>query len=369
MKNTKGKQMLITDERRNLYRDLDTLSLPADAALKLAALGITTLDELRDHWAYGNRERIIAYLGESPLRFVSAPPERFLATRGVAGAPSNVVNLLDAGRARPLVKRARGVLLSAAERQTAATDVEMPAAALATRRATSATRTVSLVSQFPAVRQQHDRGTCVAFASVAYLEFHLSEAASARAKRHSEQFVYWACKQDDDRPRDEGTFVSTARTVLKERGACLSRTWKYNRLPIANNEGQGPPPAGAKAEALESRWPKAKKLAAKIPDRIQQQLDAQRPVVLSVLTFPSWDFATVADTGEIPMPIPGDKPDGGHAICVVGYELNPRFPGGGAFVFRNSWGTTWAKPQGRFGVGYGTLFFDYVKKYGMEAFV
>jgi len=361
--------MLITEQRRNLYRDLTSLSLPPDAALKLAAVGITTLDELRDHWAYGNRERIIDYLGESPLRFVTASPERFRATRGARGASSNVVNLLDAGPVPPLVRRARGVLLSSAERQTAATPVEMSPVALAASRTAAATRAVSLVSQFPAVRNQKDRGTCVAFASVAYLEFHLSEVANAKAKRHAEQFVYWACKQDDGLPRDEGTFVSTAREVLKARGACLSRTWKYEPLPVANNEGQGPPPAGAEAEALQSRWPNVKKLAAKIPDRIQEQLDAGRPVVLSVLTFPSWDFATVADTGEIPMPIPGDKPDGGHAICVVGYELNSRFPGGGAFVFRNSWGTAWAKPNSRFAAGYGTLYFAYVKKYGMEAFV
>ena len=54
-------------------------------------------------------------------------------------------------------------------------------------------------------------------------------------------------------------------------------------------------------------------------------------------------------------------------ICVVGYELNSRFPGGGAFIIRNSWGTTWAKPNSRFQPGYGTLFFEYIKKYGLEA--
>ena len=31
-------------------------------------------------------------------------------------------------------------------------------------------------------------------------------------------------------------------------------------------------------------------------------------------------------------------------------------------------GASWAKTQGRFGAGYGTLYFAYVKKYGIEAF-
>ncbi len=56
-----------------------------------------------------------------------------------------------------------------------------------------------------------------------------------------------------------------------------------------------------------------------------------------LLTFPNWDFPTVADTGEIPMPLPRSNPDGGHAICLVGYEVRTGVPGGGSFLFRNSW--------------------------------
>ncbi len=358
--------MLINEERRHLYRSLETLSLPPEAAERLAALGITTLDELRDHWAYGNRELISRYLGESPLRLVSAPPAAMLATRSGAGGPNPVVNLLDAGRARPLVKHARGVLLTAAQQRTAATE---PAARTAATRAAAATRTaVSLVKKFPAVRDQKERGTCVAFASVAFLEFHLSAKAGEKVARHSEQFVYWACKTTDDLPDQEGTFVSTARAVLKKQGACLNKTWKYHPMPIANNESQGPPPAGAKDEALESIWKPVKSVAATKPAAIRAVLDEGRPVVISVKTFPSWDFPTTADTGEIVMPFPGEKSDGGHAICIVGYELNSNVPGGGAFIIRNSWGSSWAKAHGRFGDGYGTLFFEYVKKYALEAF-
>jgi C1A family cysteine protease len=160
------------------------------------------------------------------------------------------VNLLDI-RPRPLVKRARGVLLSSSERQSEATDVAIPRVVAVTRTA-APMRTVSLASRFPSVRHQRDRGTCVAFASVAFLEFHLSSSANATVMRHSEQFVYWACKQEDGQPREDGTFVRTAREVLTRRGACLAKTWKYNPLPVANSEGQGPPPAGARNEAKES---------------------------------------------------------------------------------------------------------------------
>src|SRR5262249_46240482 len=143
------------------------------AAAKLAALGITTLDELRDHWVYGNRELINHYLGESPLRLISASPAAMLATRSGTGGPSPVVNLLDAGRTRPLVKHARGVALKAAQRNPATAP---QVRAVATRTAAAATRpSVNLISKFPPVRNQQERGTCVAFSSIAFLEFHLAE--------------------------------------------------------------------------------------------------------------------------------------------------------------------------------------------------
>ncbi len=357
--------MLITEERRHLYRVLDETLLPAGVAEKLAELGITTLDELRDHWKYGNRQLITAYLGDSPLRLVSASPTEMLAMRAPGRGPSPVVNLLEAGRARPLVKHPRGVILSARQRAEVATAPE--AGGLATRRAAASKPTVSLVKQFPAVRNQRDRGTCVAFASVAFLEFQLEESSGAAAKRHSEQFVYWGCKQDDGMATVEGTFLSTARTVLKVRGACLHKTWKYNPHLVPHNESQGPPPAGAKNEAKQFTWTKAKAVAAKNVQRLRKKLDAKLPVVLSVKTFPSWDFGTTAETGDITMPFPGEVSDGGHAICLAGYLLDGAAPGGGRLIFRNSWGKTWAT-KSQAAAGYGTLPFAYVKKYALEAF-
>jgi hypothetical protein len=359
--------MLINDERRHLYRVLDETLLPAGVAEKLAGLGITTLDELRDHWTYGNRQLITAYLGDSPLRLVTASSTAMLAMRSLGRGPSPVVNLLEAGHARPLVKHRRGVILSAKEIAEVAT--APPVGTLATRRAGGAAPkpAVSLVKRFPAVRNQQDRGTCVAFASAAFLEFQLTESSGAASKRHSEQFVYWGCKQDDGLATMEGTFVSTARAVLTTRGACLNKTWKYNPHLVPNNESQGPPPAAAEDEAEEFTWTKAKAVAAKNVDRLREKLDAQRPVVLSVKTFPSWDFGTTAETGDITMPFPGEVSDGGHAICLVGYLLDPAAPGGGRLIFRNSWGKTWAT-NSQAAAGYGTLPFEYVKKYALEAF-
>jgi C1A family cysteine protease len=75
----------------------------------------------------------------------------------------------------------------------------------------------------------------------------------------------------------------------------------------------------------------------------------------------------VVETGEISLPLPLSQPDGGHAICLVGYEPKPNAPGGGVFLFRNSWNKSWATGS-RYRAGYGTLFFEYVRQYALEAY-
>jgi C1A family cysteine protease len=226
---------------------------------------------------------------------------------------------------------------------------------------------VSLIDRFPAVRDQGQRGTDVAFASVAFLEFHLS-GGSARTRRLSEQFLYWACKEIDGKPTREGTTLAAARQAMKMRGVCLNAAWRYEPLPIGRTEGQGPPPDRAIAEAKQARWPDAAEQSpANDVDAIRGHLDGGRPVVVVVLTFSNWDFPAVADTGEVGLPLPLSQPDGGYAVCLVGYELRPDAPGGGVFVFRNSWGKQWAKLS-RYRAGYGTLFFEYLRQYAVEAY-
>lgn len=70
----------------------------------------------------------------------------------------------------------------------------------------------------------------------------------------------------------------------------------------------------------------------------------------------SWHRAPANVTGIIPFPPEMELRLGGHAICVVGYNDNQ-----GQFIFKNSWGTGWGNK------GYGSLPYDYVKAYCLEA--
>jgi hypothetical protein len=359
--------MFLSNERRDLFLPLAATAMSHPVMRKLEALGITTLEELRDMWTYGNRQLLTDYLGESPVRFAMYRPVAMLTRAEAATGPGESINLAAAGRVPPLVRHARGLALPASQLKRRAE--APPGIALGTQRGgrQSAAGLVSLIDKFPAVRHQDQRGTCVAFASVAFLEFRLS-GGSAKTKRRSEQFLYWACKEIDGIPTQEGTTLAAARKAMKARGVCLNATWKYEPLPIGPTEGQGPPPDKAVAEAKRTRSSDAAEQSpAGDVDAIRGHLDEGRPVVLGVLTFSNWDFPAAANTGEISLPLPLSQPDGGHAVCLVGYEPRPNAPGGGVFLFRNSWSKSWA-PGSRYRAGYGTLFFEYVRQYALEAY-
>src|SRR5262249_43545728 len=286
------------ESRRDDFRPLTDSGVPKSALERLGALGITTLQELRDYWWYGNRQLLMDYLGESPVRFAAVPPAGGF-TRGEPAGRGNLVNVLAEGNPPPLVKHARGLALTAEQRRRSA---EAPAPVPLSRARTVGKPKVNLGHRFPAVRDQAHRGTCVAFSSVAYLEYHLYDA-SPKTKHHSEQFLFWACKQLDGEPQEDGTHLNFAREVMKDQGDCLSKTWAYNPLPAAT-VAQGPPPKGAGAEARKHIWSDEHDLAPGNLDELRSSLDKGRPVVLGVLTFPNWDYPSVSDTGEITMPLP-----------------------------------------------------------------
>src|SRR5262249_40103160 len=151
-------------------------------------------------------------------------------------------------------------------------------------------------------------------------------------------------------PKEPGTYLRVARRVLATRGACRAATWKYETLPIGRTEGQGPPPEGVEEEASQNLWEESRALTPKQIvdiDGLREGLDATQPMVFSVRPSRKWASQVVHETGETPMPLPGLTSEEGHAVVLVGYELTPNAPGGGAFIFRNSWGKDWARLRGR----------------------
>ena len=52
----------------------------------------------------------------------------------------------------------------------------------------------------------------------------------------------------------------------------------------------------------------------------------------AVPVFTYWLTEPVRSTGDIRMPLPTDRREGGHAMCFVGYQDDASVPGGGFFL-------------------------------------
>jgi len=225
---------------------------------------------------------------------------------------------------------------------------------------------VRLMDRMPPVRDQGQRGTCVAFASVALREYLLGSQDDL-----SEQFLYWACKELDGYP-GAGTYIHTAMSAFAEYGVCREALWPYNPQQT-DNEGQGPPPPGANEDARAYRLESTRTVEPNLVAHYKHVLAGDStvdgmPVTFGSLVFNSWYMsAETHRTGKITLPLPGETPVGGHAWCIVGYVDDENVPGGGYFIVRNSWGTGWAvdSPEA---AGHALMPYEYVERYAFEAF-
>ena len=309
----------------------------AKHAQRLALLGYTSADQVAGALAVAGDE-MARFLGED-IRGVMPPP--------AAAASIPRFSLGFAIDQLPRIVRAFAVPLP-------------PPAGLPA--------SVNLVSQMPPVRNQADRGTCVAHGLLAAVE-HLRGTQGA-FNEMAEQFLYFNCKQHDGIPNFPGTFASVGAPLLQSDGCCREVTWPYNPEAIAGNEGQGTPHPAALAEAPSFRVGSVNMFAPTSVDAIKSELTRGRAVAFCFPVFNSWYMnPAVHASGEITMPLPGETPAGGHCVCLSGYFDNPLdiLIGGGRFIVRNSW-DPWGTISA-FGPGYGTMPYNYVTFYGQDVAV
>jgi hypothetical protein len=228
---------------------------------------------------------------------------------------------------------------------------------------------VRLMDRLFPVRDQGERGTCVAFSAVA-----LREYLDGCSTELSEQFLYWACKQLDGSPDTPGTYLSSALSALNTQGVCTRTTLPYCAEVIPGDEAQGPPPSEAFDEARGYRMANSRTVAANCVNHYKHVLAGTdgapgMPVIIASLVFNSWyRSAATHQSGKITLPLPGEAPlPGGHAMLLVGYQDDPSVPGGGYFIVRNSWSDRWAarSPEAP---GHALMPYAYVERCVVEAF-
>lgn len=243
------------------------------------------------------------------------------------------------------------------------------------------------VARWP-VRDQGQRGTCVAFGAAACLE-HVRSGGKAPVPDLSEQFLYWAAKMHggDPKPNDDGTALLYARNALDQIGICDEQLWSYNGTPgptvtqASHNDPSVSAQTNAQLNRVRARGYQQMGLSA---GTVLASLQQGRPVAISLPVFkdaffrndPSsptnWTMASGWAYGRVLNPPPQSVAVGGHAVCIVGWEPDPSEPQGGYFIIRNSWGTNWGAQAPSTGnsyspaPGYGEISASYVENYTWE---
>jgi hypothetical protein len=232
------------------------------------------------------------------------------------------------------------------------------------------------------VRDQGDRGTCVAFAVTACREYEAKQGSLDL----SEQYLYWATKTSvgDPWPNQDGTLLQFGGNALAQIGICRRDFWPYDQrrqlgdLTHANNAN---PSAAAHSDAAQWRVAMVHSSPAGLSSSpsayLRQVLDATRkPLAISLPVFvdalggrvTNWTWSGAIDRGWVLDPAPTFLFRDGHAVCVTGWMDDQNAPGGGWFIIRNSWGTRWARnPQHPVPEpGYGRVSARYVDTYLWE---
>jgi Papain family cysteine protease len=242
------------------------------------------------------------------------------------------------------------------------------------------------------VRNQGDRGTCVAFAGVACRELAAKRTAT-NAPDLSEQFLFWAAKTQtsDPSPNGDGTLLRCAAEALRALGICEGMLWPYDGAPMLNNvtHAQAPhtPSSAAKSNALRRKgsgnYRSVAARAAGAAQAVLGHLQSGRPVAVTLALFrdarathavTNWESEDAWRYGDIVDPPKGALSHPfGHAVCIIGFVPDVSEEHGGYFVFRNSWGPDWGSDlpmDGYLGPepGYGQISATYVEKYLWELF-
>lgn len=181
-----------------------------------------------------------------------------------------------------------------------------------------------LRNQFGAVRDQHQRQTCLAFATS---DTHGSRFTPFRAL--SVEFLFYhAVQLMPTRDPNAGLNMAAATTALNHPGQPEEIHWPYNQAQPPSL-AQWVPPTNCPL------FTRVMTAGGNLFDEICASLDLKRPVIVALRLTRTF-FAPDAD-GLITHNAT-DAVRGSHAVIAVGHG---RAPTGRCLLIRNSWGDRW----------------------------
>ena len=135
-----------------------------------------------------------------------------------------------------------------------------------------------------------------------------------------------------DFPRDEGSMPRTGCQVLTALGCCETSLYPYVAGQITA------PTAEQAANALKYKTGAYHRIGT-LNDFLLCLADpVPWPVTVGFRVFSSFMSPQVAETGIMPVPQPGEQPQGGHEVLCLGYDLPKQLA-----LIQNSWSEGWGQ--------------------------
>jgi Papain family cysteine protease len=229
------------------------------------------------------------------------------------------------------------------------------------------------------IRNQGNRGTCTVFATTFLIEYQKAGmSGSSGARVLSEEYLNWAGNKVSHESSDGGFFTKFI-PGYETWGIAGAKQMTYRATYNPTHPVRPSKAAIASAQAMFpvkypfvilKVWDNSKGMTRAELQRALAALRSGRPVATGI-----WWLSTFATVNVDGVPLLKDYPRSansnpdpsknpmfdGHSIDLVGFKQSPAFPGGGYFIFRNSFGRSFGD------AGYGFVSFQYLRAYSNDA--
>ena len=185
--------------------------------------------------------------------------------------------------------------------------------------------------QCPPIYDQGQLGSCTANALGAAFQFEQMKQSKPNFIP-SRLFIYYNERSIENSINDDGgAMIRTGIKTLVDAGVCPETMWKYNEGKFKSK-----PCPDCYATALDNQVQEYLRLSSNNTYDTKQCLVSGYPVIFGFTLYESFMTDDVANSGEVPIPLPNEAPIGGHAVLAVGYDDEKN-----SLIVRNSWGTSW----------------------------
>ncbi len=195
---------------------------------------------------------------------------------------------------------------------------------------------VNLSAKIGPVWDQGEAGSCTGNGTAAAIKYDRVKAGEAPDFVPSRLMLYYDGRLiEGTQHTDAGASIRDVVKAAATTGVCPETDWPYN-LNALTVRPLSTAYAAAAAHKVTSYQALQQSLTA-----MKQTLAAGYVFVFGFTVYSSFMTERMATTGMMWLPQPGDRAEGGHCVCAVGYNShNPSY-----IMCRNSWGHDWGDPD------------------------